>query len=224
VRNVPETLAEELLLLAYDLRGKCRIGPVELDCGVGGAMLSELRIAGRLRLDGTALAVADAEPVGEPILAGLLAEIAASPRSRTPQEWITRLRATDHQQRLLARLADRGQVAVDRHRLHRTLGVFVETRYPVRDIVGLWEAQQRVVAAVTTAAPADARTLALGALVATAGLGKAVFSTSGNWRTLRDRMRALTEDDWIAEAVRRALAVEFKTARPERPPRIARLA
>ncbi|WP_460351633.1 hypothetical protein [Actinoallomurus acanthiterrae] len=43
---MPETMAEELLLLAYDLRGKCRIGPVELDCGVGGAMLSDLRLAG----------------------------------------------------------------------------------------------------------------------------------------------------------------------------------
>ncbi|MCO5967268.1 GOLPH3/VPS74 family protein [Actinoallomurus soli] len=206
---MPETLAEELLLLAYDLRGKSRIGPVELDCGVGGAMLSELRLAGRLGLDGTVLAVADTEPVGDPVLDGLLADIAASPRGRTPQEWVTRLRATDHQQRLLARLADHGQVAVDRHRLHRTLGVFVETRHPVRDIVGLWEAQQRVVAAVTTDAPADARTLALGALVAAAGLSKAVFATSGNWRALRDRMRTMTEDDWVADAVRRALAVEL---------------
>ncbi|MCO6005876.1 GPP34 family phosphoprotein [Actinoallomurus purpureus] len=201
-------LAEELLLLAYDLRGKCRIGPVELDCGVGGAMLSELTLAGRLRLDDTALAVTDTEPVGDPILDALLADVAGSPRSRTPQEWVTRLRATDHQQRLLARLADRGQVAVDRH---RTLGVFVETRYPVRDIVGLWEAQQRVVAAVTTGAPADARTLALGALVAASGLGKAVFSTSGNWRTLRDRMREMTAGDPIADAVRRALAVEQRS-------------
>ncbi|WP_345431161.1 GOLPH3/VPS74 family protein [Actinoallomurus vinaceus] len=204
-----ETLAEELLLLAYDLRGKCRMGPVELDCGVGGAMLSDLRLAGRLRLSGTALAVDDPEPVGDPVLDALLTDIAASPRSRTPQEWVTRLRATDHQQRLLARLADRGQVAVDRH---RTLGVFVETRYPVRDIVGLWEAQQRVVAAVTTgAAPTDARTFALGALVAASGLGKAVFATSGNWRILRDRMREMTAGDWVADAVRRALSVEHRS-------------
>jgi Golgi phosphoprotein 3 (GPP34) len=202
-------MAEELLLLAYDLRGKCRIGPVELDCGVGGAMLSDLRLAGRLRLNGTALAVADPEPVGDPVLDGLLSDIAASPRSRTPQEWVTRLRATDHQRRLLARLSDRGQVEVDRH---RTLGVFVETRYPVRDIVGLWEAQQRVVAAVTTAAgPADARTLALGALVAASGLGKAVFATSGNWRILRDRMREMTAGDWVATAVRGALAAEHRS-------------
>ncbi|MEV0399134.1 GPP34 family phosphoprotein [Actinoallomurus sp. NPDC050550] len=206
---MPETLAEELLLLAYDLRGKCRIGPVELDCGVGGAMLSDLRLAGRLRLNGAALAVADPEPVGDPVLDGLLTDIATSPRNRTPQEWVTRLRATDHQRRLLARLADRGQVAVDRH---RTLGVFVETRYPVRDIVGLWEAQQRVVAAVTTgAAPADARTLALGALVAASGLGKAVFATSGNWRILRDRMREMAAGDWVATAVRGALAAEHRS-------------
>ncbi|GAB3982076.1 hypothetical protein GCM10029978_084790 [Actinoallomurus acanthiterrae] len=155
------------------------------------------------------LAVADPEPVGDPVLDGLLTDIATSPRSRTPQEWVTRLRATDHQRRLLARLSDRGQVEVDRH---RTLGVFVETRYPVRDIVGLWEAQQRVVAAVTTAAgPADARTLALGALVAASGLGKAVFATSGNWRILRDRMREMTAADWVATAVHGALATEHRS-------------
>jgi hypothetical protein len=34
VANVPETLAEELLLLAHDIRGRCRLDPVELACGV----------------------------------------------------------------------------------------------------------------------------------------------------------------------------------------------
>jgi hypothetical protein len=105
-------------------------------------------------------------------------------------------------------MAERGQVDVDPR---RTLGVFSETRYPVRDIVGLWEAQQRVVGAVTTWSGPDPRTLALGALVTAAGLGKALFSTSGNWRTLRARMRAMTADDWAAEAVRDVLAGERRS-------------
>jgi hypothetical protein len=204
---VAETLAEELLLLAYDIRGKCRLTPAELDCGVGGALLSDLRLAGRLTVVGDALAVAEDTPVGDPILDGVLADIRAEPGT-TPREWVDRLRGPRPGERLLARMAGRGQVEVD---LHRTLGVFSETRYPVRDIVGLWEAQHRVVGAVTTRSGADPRTLALGALVTAAGLGKALFSTSGNWRALRARMRAMTADDWAAGAVREVLAGERKS-------------
>lgn len=202
-----DTLAEELLLLAYDRRGKRRIEPVELDCGVGGALLSELRLGGLIRLDGETVVVTGTGAHGDPVLDDLQASVAASPRRRTPEEWVTRLRATGHQERLLTRMAERGQVAVDRH---RTLGVFADTRFPVRDIVGLWEAQQRVVAAVTTGAPADARTLALGALVAACGMSKAVFATSGNWRELRSRVREMTGGDWVAGAVRAALAAEVR--------------
>ncbi len=209
VRTVTRTLAEELLLLAHDLRGKRRIEPVELDCGVGGALLSELRLAGLIRLDGDAVVAAGTGVHGDPVLDDLLAGIAASPRRRTPEAWVTRLRATGHQERLMRRMAERGQVSVDRQ---RTLGVFPDTRYPVRDIVGLWEAQQRVVAAVTAGAPADPRTLALTALIAACGMGKAVFAASGNWRALRARARDMTEGDWVAGAVRRALAVELRGA------------
>jgi Golgi phosphoprotein 3 (GPP34) len=199
---VPETLAEELLLLAYDIRGKCRLGPAELAYGVGGALLSELNLAGLLKVDGTALTAAGDTPTGNPILDGLLEQIETAPRTRTPREWVTRMRATDVQDRLLARMAERGRIEVDRHR------AFAGTRYPVRDIVGLWEAQQRVVAAVTTQATAAPRTLALGALVVATGMGKALFATSGNWRTLRARMREMTRADWPAEAVREAIAAE----------------
>lgn len=202
-----ETLAEELLLLAYDVRGKCRIGPAELDCGVGGALLSELNLAGRLKLDGTLLAAAGGAPSGDPILDGLFEEIETAPRRRTPGEWVTRMRATDFRDRLLARMAERGRIEADRHR------AFARTRYPVRDIVGLWEAQQRVVAAVTTGhtgAPCHSgpRTLALGGLVVASGLSRALFATSGNWRAHRARMREMTRGDWAAEAVREAIAAD----------------
>ena len=202
VANVPETLAEELLLLAHDIRGRCRLDPVELACGVAGALLSDLRLADRLTLDGGAVEVADDTPMADPVLDQVLADIAKS-GGRTPREWVTRMRGPELGERLLARMAERGQVEVGQY---RALGVFAETRYPVRDIVALWEAHQRVVDAVTTEPAPASRTLALGAIVTAAGLGKALLSTSGNWRTLRTRMRTMTKGDWAAEAVHDALA------------------
>lgn len=198
-----ETLAEELLLLAHDIRGKCRIAPAELDCGVGGALLSELRLAGRVGLTDGAVTVTDGAPVGDPLLDELLAGLADA--SRTPREWVAHLQRSGYGERLLARMAEQGRVDID---MHRTLGVFTETRYPVRDIVALWEAQQRVVAAVTEDGEPGPRTLALGAVASAAGLARPLFSTAGDWRELRTRMRAMTEDDWAAEAVRGVLTAD----------------
>jgi hypothetical protein len=206
---VPETLAEELLLLAYDIRGKCRIGPTATAYGVAGALLSELTITGRLVVNDDVLVKRDTpdESTGDPILDELLAEIATAPR--TPREWVSRLGGSGLTERLLARMLDRGQIEIDRH---RNYGLFPETWYPVRDIVALWDAHQRVVIAATACAATDPRTLALGALAEAVGLSKVLFATSGDWRALAERMRESSADDWAADAVRHAVTAERRSA------------
>jgi hypothetical protein len=207
VPNVPETLAAELLLLAHDIRGKCRIAPAAMDCGVAGALLSELHLTGRLTVDGSVLVPVGGPPTGDPILDELLEEIAAS--SRTPREWVTHLSRTGLTERLLTQLVESGQVEIDHH---RNYGLFPETWYPVRDIVMLWEAHQRVVIAATTPVGPDRRTLALGALAAAAGLAKVLLATSGDWRVLGTHIREKTAGDWAAEAVRQAVVDERRNA------------
>jgi hypothetical protein len=214
VRYVPETLAEDLLLLAHDIRGKCRATPGAMDRGVAGALLSELVLRGRLTADGP-VAVTDGTPTGDPILGELLAGIAATPR--TPEAWVNRLCGTGLTRRLLDRMARRGQVEVDHH---RSYGLFAETWYPVRDIVALWDAHQRVVLAATGGVSGgatsgvsggvahDRRALALGALAEATGLAKVLFATSGDWRALAGRVREASSDDWAAGAVRRAVTAE----------------
>jgi hypothetical protein len=200
---VPETLAEELLLLAHDILGKCRIAPGQLTCGVGGALLSDLSLAGRLVVADSFLTVCDPTPVGDPVLDEVLADVAAV--RRTPRDWVTALSRSTVTERLLNRMVEQGRVGLD---AHRTLGIFVDTRYPVRDIVRLWDAQQRVVSAATTSAEATRRTLALGGMAAAAGLGRALFATAGDWRALVARMREISEDDWAAAAVREVTVAE----------------
>jgi hypothetical protein len=206
---VPETLAAELLLLAHDIRGKCRIAPTAMDCGVVGGLLSELALTGRVTADGAdgSVLVAAGGPTGDPILDELLDAIAAEPR--TPLVWVTRLRGTGLTERLLTRMVDSGQVEIDHH---RNYGLFAETWYPVRDIVSLWEAHQRVVDAATASVAPDHRTLALGSLAAAAGLAKVLLATSGDWKVLGTRIRERTAGDWAAEAVRRAVLPENRNA------------
>jgi Golgi phosphoprotein 3 (GPP34) len=202
VRNVPDTLAEELLLLAHDIRGKCRVIPSAMDRGVAGALLSELALRGRLTTEGP-VAVTDASPAGDPVLDDLLVEIAAKPR--TPRAWVDHLREAGLTRRLLDRMVESGRVEIDHH---RNYGLFAETWYPVRDIVALWDAHQRVVLAATGSVTADRRALALGALAEATGLAKVLFATSGDWRALAERVRESSADDWAAGAVRHAIAAE----------------
>jgi hypothetical protein len=204
---VSETLAEELLLLAHDIRGKCRIVPAAMDRGVAGALLAELALSGHLAVEDSVLAATGGPLTGDPILDDLLDGVAAS--SHTPREWVTRLGGSGLTERLLTRMVDSGQVEVDHH---RNYGLFAETWYPVRDIVALWEAHQRVVAAATARPAPDRRTLALGALAEAAGLGKVLFATSGDWRALCGRMREASAGDWAAEAVRHAIGAERRSA------------
>ena len=203
---MPETLAAELLLLAHDIRGKCRIVPAAMNSAVAGALLSELGLTGHVVLDETAgsvLVAAGGPPTADPILGELLAEIAATPR--TPLQWVARLRGTGLTERLLTRMVDAGEMEIDHH---RNYGLFAETWYPVRDIVSLWDAHQKVVTAATANVAPDPRTLALGALSAAAGLAKILLATSGDWRSLSARIRERTGDDWAADAVHRAVSAD----------------
>jgi golgi phosphoprotein 3 len=200
---VPETLqtlAEELLLLAHDIRGKCRIAPAAMDCGVIGALLSELAMTGRVTLDEGVVVTTDAPPTGDAVLDEVLGEIAAT--RRTPAEWVSHLRGARLTDRLLARMVDTGQVEVDHH---RNYGLFAEDWYPVRDIVSLWEAHQRVVDAATANVTPDRRTLSLAAVAAAAGLAKVLLATSGDWKVLGARIREKSTGDWAATAVRTTL-------------------
>lgn len=206
---MPSTLAEDLLLLAHDIRGRCRVTPTAMDGGVAGALLSELALRGRLATEGPVVVPGgvDGAACGDAILDELLAEIAAT--SRTPSAWVSHLRGSGLTRRLLDRMAEAGKVEIEQH---RNYGLFDETWYPVRDIVSLWEAHQRVVLAATNPAAADRRALALGALAEAAGMGKILFATSGDWRALSERVRASSAGDWAAGAVRDVLAADRRSA------------
>jgi hypothetical protein len=69
-----------------------------------------------------------------------------------------------------------------------------------------------VVTAATAHATPDRRTAALGALAEAAGLGKVLFATSGDWRVLAERIRETSAHDRAADAVRRAVAAERRSA------------
>ncbi|GGM62840.1 hypothetical protein GCM10011608_55120 [Micromonospora sonchi] len=153
-------LAEELLLLAYDDEtGKSTMPRISLDLGMAAAVLIELALAERIAYaDGTLTAV-DATPTGEPVTDDVLARIAADP-PHSPSNWVQRLR---HGLRdsILGELRDQGVV---REVEETELGFIHVHRYPALDPSVKADTHQRLVSALTGAAP-DERTAALATLV-----------------------------------------------------------
>ncbi|HEX8347379.1 MAG TPA: GPP34 family phosphoprotein [Actinoplanes sp.] len=155
------SLAEELLLLAYDDQtGKATGSRIGLDLGMAAAVLIDLALAGRVSYAGGNLVVNDPTPIGEPIADQVLAR-AASDTPHTPAQWVQRLRH-GLRDRVLADLVTRGVVRdVD----EMQLGYIHVHRYPAVDRAYETDIRRRLAEALITDAAPDERTAALATLL-----------------------------------------------------------
>lgn len=196
------SLAEELVLLAYDDNGAARGTGTNLDYGLAGALLHELSMAGRIEVAGKHVAVVDPTPTGDTLVDAALSRIAGDPKRRTPKAWVTRL-AKHARQPVLDRLVAAG---VLRRETDKLLWVFPRTRYPTQGGVqppAKADARQRIRAAVTTTGPVDARTTALGGLVGALGWGRRVLPDLPK-KQVKAELATMQKASWVATAVRKA--------------------
>ena len=88
------TIGEEILLLAldYDTGGmNFRIPGRALQCALGGAVLTDLALAGRIDTDAGSLFSVDPAPLGEPAQDRTLERIVADGKRRTTDYWVAAL-------------------------------------------------------------------------------------------------------------------------------------
>ncbi len=199
--GVSLTIAEELLLLAHGDDGKRLIGSTELDRGVAGALIVELALAGRLAVEDNRLVVRNASPTGDPELDAALHRIAEEDKRRKPKWWVEKLDSKQVNERVLTRLAERG---VLREETHRILGFLPTTRYPAQDPGLESEVRERLYRAVMGADQPDDHTVALAALLHACGLSRKVIPEVDR-ATLKRRMKELTEGEWAGKAVKDAI-------------------
>jgi len=136
---MPLTMPEELILLMLDDRsGRLNemAGPAS-GYAIGGAVLAELAVRGRIDTEPKRLFVTDPTPTGDPLLDPVLAWIAAdpgpSPEDDIPHDsrwWIETLgrEADPIRDAIFARLVAHG---ILREETGRFLWIFPERRYPV---------------------------------------------------------------------------------------------
>lgn len=197
------TLAEELILLVYNDEGSAELGNPGRDHGLGGALLMELALAGRVDVLDRKVTVLDPIPTGQPLLDAALAQIQQEGRPRSPTDWINRL-GSGLTERVLDGLVDAG---VLRRESDRVLWVIPRTRYPspygVEPPVetGI---RRHLDAAIALDGPVEPRVAALCGLIKAVGLERKVFRDQPRDR-VKERLATITEGDWASKATKRAI-------------------
>ena len=196
-------LAEEFALLAYGEDGTPETDSMHLDNGLGGALLLELALSGRVEVADKKVLVRDHTPTGDALVDQALARIEADPKLRKPTHWVTKF-AKDARKLTLDRLvAD--EVLVREQ--DKVLFVFNRTKYPTPtglETPAETEARQRLRAAVAAPGAVEPRTGALCALVAATDLDRKVFRDLDR-KQVKARLKEISAGDWAATAVKKAI-------------------
>ena len=198
-------IAEDLLLLATDdVSGKLLRSSSYVDVALGGALLVELVLADRVRLDGSGwrarAAVIDNRPLADPTLNAALARLVEKPPAR-PTAVVNRL-AKGARKALYAGMAARGIVtAVE----HQVLGIFPSVRWPATN--PRYEDQLRsvlrdILLGVREPTPAEG---ALVSILAGANMLK-VIVPADQFKAAKARAKVLSQGNWASEAVRQSIA------------------
>lgn len=192
-------LPEDLLLLFINEEtGKLLTDSTAIDNALAGAVLIELHNARRVDFgpDGRKLTVVDTTPLDNEFLQESLSRL---DKPMKPQRAVERLR-THVRTNVMAQLEGRGVISVEKSKV---LGIFPSKSYVITDPKVVSDIRDAVGNVALGHASPDART---GTLISLLHAVKAVHKVfEGDKREMNARAKKISEGDWAAEAVRKAL-------------------
>ena len=204
-------IAEDLLLLlTNDDTGKLAKSGTEVDVALGGALLVDLTLMGRVDVGGPSepvregrLVVRDPAPTGDAVLDEALATIGEK-EGKKPKSVVARLgkgvRAT-----LYGRLVEDGVVRAEKGRI---LGIFPTDRWPAENANHEMSVRAGIASALRDGRTSDARTGALTSLLLALRAVHKVMEPSSvglSKQELKEGAKRIAEGDWAARAVRQAI-------------------
>lgn len=198
------SLPEEILLLALrDKEGTIASG-VWWSYGVGGAILAELLLRGKIAITDKRVDVTDATRIGDPLLDEALATIGAAKRRAAPSKWASRFAGMKELKKRLAEpLVRRGVLRVDEDQV---LWIFTRKIYPEVDPKPEKALISRLEKAITgDAVNLDPRTVATIAIANAIGALKVVFPKQ-LLKERKARLKSITAGDASSKAVQDAIA------------------
>ncbi|WP_405146590.1 GPP34 family phosphoprotein [Sphaerisporangium sp. NBC_01403] len=202
--DVPEFLHERVYLLAYDTERGRMAERWHLGYLVRAGILAELLIQGHLA-DATGGPVARTPAVADPLLDGVLQQVAGS-RRRTWQHWVSKGSGAAARE-VRDRLESGGWIRVEHGRL---LGLFPTAKVTVRDTRVVKQLVTMASTALRPGRPAsrlDPRDAGLAALAAAVKLR--TVRPRSQWRAVRNRSDELSE---VVAPVPKALRKAIQSA------------
>ena len=200
------SLPEEIMLLALqDEKGTTGMESM-YPYAIGGAVLAELLMSQRLRLDSskkkTAL-IASAKPLGDPLLDDCLALVQKAKKPASAQTWVTKFAGTKNlKHRLAMRLCDKGILKADEDKV---LLIFSRKIYPEINPEPEQELVERLRRAIFRDTDhLDPRTVVLVSLAKSAGLLTMVFDKK-DLKARKDRIERIIEGDTLGTATQEAI-------------------
>jgi hypothetical protein len=200
-------LHEEVMLLAlHDDKGT--ICSENYPYAIGGAILAELLLAGRLRVDEEGkkrfVGVRANQPLGDPVIDDCLAKVAQAKRRATIQTWVGRFgNLRDLKHRVAQRLCKRGILRADEDKV---LWIFTRKIYPQIDPAPERELVERLRKAIfTDAKGVDPHTVVMVSLAHVAGLLRLVFDRK-ELKGRKDHIRKLVDGELTGKATKETIA------------------
>ncbi|MFC9426965.1 GPP34 family phosphoprotein [Streptomyces sp. NPDC056987] len=195
-------LVEDLMLMLLDDETGAVAGAGTLHYPLGGALLAELALRGRVETDegraglngAKVLAVGDG-PLPDPLLGSAYEKVAERPRG---VETLLLDIGGGLWKPMTDRLVERGFI---RRESRRRLGVFRTTRLPVDDARHEAELRQRICAVLEDGESPDARTAAVIALLSASGTLPSLHPAPKWSTTVYERAKELEKASWVATAV-----------------------
>ncbi len=204
-------IAEDLLLLlTNDDTGKLAKSGTEVDVALGGAVLVELTLMGRVDVADPRetvrvgrLVVRDSTPTGDAVLDEALATIGEK-EGKKPKSVVARLgkgvRAT-----LYARLVEDGVLRAEKGRV---LGIFPTDRWPAENANHETSVRAGIASALRDGRTSDPRTGALISLLLALRAAHKVMEPSSvglSEPEMKANAKGIAQGDWAAKAVRQAI-------------------
>ncbi|OZM69995.1 GPP34 family phosphoprotein [Amycolatopsis antarctica] len=193
-------IVEDLMLLLLDDKSGALKGAGTIHYSLGGAVLMELALLGRVEVDRKqSVHAVPGDPLGDPLLDSAAAQ--AAKRPRYVQTSLMEIGANLHAQ-VLDRLVERGFIRRERSKM---LGFIPSTKMPAQNPAYEAELLERMRAVFEDGVKPDARTGVLAAMLAASGT-LPEFHPAIRWSgKIAVRARELQESDWGSAAVNNAI-------------------
>jgi golgi phosphoprotein 3 len=206
------TLMEEILLLALnDEKGTLSLASsTGIDYCLTGAILMELELLKRIRVEKKSLEVISRTPTNNPRFDNALKQIDSSKRIHPPHYWVSKLRSTIKglRKELLEELVDK---ALLREEDHQYLLFFTTTRYPLRDPRTKKDILDRLQKVLLRGESPDPRTLKLIGLVNACSLTNKLVDKEDR-KYARKKAKETSKEDILAEAVKKVIQASASAA------------